>query len=263
MKTRLLTLFALLFIGYSAIAQEIQYGLFWINSDVLEVRAVSSVDISGIDSRIGVCQVTLKADAGAIEITQITPQSLSWHVKAFVESPAEDPGFDYFSFIYTGGGNLSFTANTEVPLFRIKFGIKGLIKSISLTSPSDPFNTIPNSAGNNPGNSFFNYSGDLYTGNYHNPDATTGLGDDNAERITLKVVPNPVSAAEGFMIESGLEPGTIVRVLVSSATGQVLSDMEYTVEPTLDIPALNTAPGVYLVQLIQPEIVLVGRVVVR
>ncbi len=97
---------------------------------------------------------------------------IHWLGHSRVDAPTENPEVDYISMGY-------FFTNTTPPQFgwvtgkEMKvlsfFSNKGCVEGIKLMDNHDPFNTLPNSAGTNPGNDFLNVGwlmSNAYVGNY-------------------------------------------------------------------------------------------------
>ena len=106
--------------------------------------------------RLGTAQVTVVISAG-VQIQDMVNVDGYWDSNAIVPSPIENPNSDYWSFGYIADSiefsldglhklkeNLLFTFSTDVNCPDV----------LNLIEIDDPFDVLPNSVNNNPGNNY-------------------------------------------------------------------------------------------------------------
>ena len=124
-------------------------------------------------------QVTLKvphateADRFTISQVQSNVSGVTWTESSRVDAPTEDKTADYVSFNMnlSNADLLAWQNGTELDVFSFTNSNKCLGDVSLMDNVTDPFNTLPNSAGTNPGNQFTNmgWGSSLinnYAGNY-------------------------------------------------------------------------------------------------
>ncbi len=127
-------------------------------------------------------QVTLKmphaGGSNSFKATGITStiSGITWTESSRVNAPTEDTNADYLSFTMNVSDTKAFPWQNSKELEVFSFSNSGscLGPVVLLDNTQDPFNTLPNSKGTNPGNQFANLGWDSadnnnYAGNYGCP----------------------------------------------------------------------------------------------
>ncbi len=98
-------------------------------------------------------QVTIVAPTGFV-FSGLQSVVGVWAQNARVDMPSENPGFDYISLGFPVGSNVTISDTSETLLFTFERVGDCPDTLYLIDNPTDPFNVLPNSAGNNPGNEF-------------------------------------------------------------------------------------------------------------
>ncbi|MEM7131244.1 MAG: PA14 domain-containing protein [Chloroflexota bacterium] len=114
----------------------------------------------------------------------------TWSIISTVAAPTEDTSADYISWNLNIGGDATvynWTSGQEIVAFRFTNG-GNCLGAVSLMDDSDPFNTLPNSAGTNPGNQIalneINAgTANAYIGTYGSNSADCSLTDTDGDGI--------------------------------------------------------------------------------
>lgn len=122
-------------------------------SNTFQVSIISTVDWSPPESVTSSAQLTMRATAGKLEVTNVQNQNGVWSLDTPVTEPAEAPGYDYFSFyLSTPMSTLDLVSGQEIPLFSFENN-GGCVYVEIVDNSSDPF-MPPNSMSVNIGNTF-------------------------------------------------------------------------------------------------------------
>lgn len=169
------------------------------NSRYYMVSAISDATYANPMNMVSTAQVTLKVPAGGFKVGAIQPFNTRWSLNGRVNSPQENPDFDYVNFGLRDLGTslLSFKKGETIPLFAFEAS-GGCEGEVALIDNKTDVLTTRNASKINVGNqmTILGAGGDAWKGNVAGVSKADCFEMTAAEKALSKgklmVMPNPV-----------------------------------------------------------------------